>query len=288
MAQRAFSLPCCPLCNVARACCRTVCRTHAVELLSLHAAAPMASATQDAEKALLDSQRIFGCELIQKMGILLRLPQVAVSTAQVSFHRFYAKRSMRKFDVRYYAVGALFLSTKVEECPRKMRDVLSVFMHLEQKRKKLTPQPTNVYSERYSAYKDRLIKAEREILKELGFILYTEHPHKFIFNYVKLLVDNEVSLKKLSQYAWNFVNDSQRTDACIHYAPEAICCAALWMGARVLQIKLPSTAGALIARSPASPRAAAVLRRLLVWCRRTAHRSDARRATYRTHVALRS
>jgi cyclin L len=26
----------------------------------------------------------------------------------------------------------------------------------------------------------------------------------------------------------------------MRYAPETICCAALWMGARVLQIKLPS------------------------------------------------
>jgi len=198
----------------------------------------MSAAT--AEATLICGQRVFGCELIQKMGILLRLPQVAVSTAQVSFHRFYAKRSMRKFDVRYYALGALFLATKVEECQRKMRDVLAVFMHLEQKRKGLAPQPIDIYSNRYTAYKDYLIKAEREILKELGFILYTEHPHKLILNYVKLLTADDPTLKKLSQYAWNFINDSQRTDVCTNFAPEVICCAALWMGARVLQIKLPS------------------------------------------------
>ena len=73
----------------------------------------------------------------------------------------------------------------MEETPRKMRDVLAVFMHLEQKRKGLTPMPVDIYSNRHSSFKDRLIKAEREILKELGFILYTEHPHKFILNYCK-------------------------------------------------------------------------------------------------------
>lgn len=208
------------------------------------AAAAGSSSEADAasERALLEGQAVFGCELIQKMGILLKLPQVAVSTATVSFHRFYAKRSMRKFDVRHIALGALFLSTKVEECPRKMRDVLAVFMHLEQKRKKLMPQPIDIYSNRYTTYKERLIKAEREILKELGFILYTEHPHKFILNYVKLLISDEAALKRLAQYAWNFINDSQRTDVCMRYEPETICCAALWMGARVLQIKLPSNA----------------------------------------------
>ena len=48
----------------------------------------------------LVGQRVFGCETIQQMGILLKLPQQAVSTAQVMFHRFYAKRSLKKFDVR--------------------------------------------------------------------------------------------------------------------------------------------------------------------------------------------
>ena len=45
-------------------------------------------------------QRVFGCGLVQQMGILLRMPQVVTSTAQVMFHRFYAKRSLYKFDAR--------------------------------------------------------------------------------------------------------------------------------------------------------------------------------------------
>lgn len=202
------------------------------------------AASTAAEAAQLEQLSVFGCELIQKMGILLRLPQVAVSSAQVSFHRFYARKSMRKFDVRYTALGTLFLATKIEECPRKMRDVLAVFMHLEQKRKGVEPpQPIDIYSNRYATYKERLIRAEREILKELGFVLYTEHPHKFLFHYVKLLTVDETAQKDLSQYAWNFINDAQRTDACIRYGPETISCAALWMAGRVLQIKLPSASG---------------------------------------------
>jgi hypothetical protein len=146
-----------------------------------------------------------------------------------------------------------------------------VYLHLEQKRKGLSPHPVDIYSnvrssssplaslcpplslvpaaehrprccvpQRYASYKECLVKAERELLKELGFILYTEHPHKLILNYVKLLTADDAALKRLAQYAWNFINDSLRTDVCIRYAPEVICCAAVWMGARVLQIKLPS------------------------------------------------
>lgn len=54
----------------------------------------------DGEDDVIVGQRVYSCELIQQMGIMLRLPQVAVATAQVMFHRFYARRSMRRFDVR--------------------------------------------------------------------------------------------------------------------------------------------------------------------------------------------
>ncbi|EOD38552.1 hypothetical protein EMIHUDRAFT_109248 [Emiliania huxleyi CCMP1516] len=153
----------------------------------------------------INGQRVYGCELIQQMGIMLALPQVGIATAQVMFHRFYARRSMRRFDVRHVATGALFLATKVEECPRKVRDVLGCFQHLLSKRAGKRPVPLDIFSQDYANLKDKLIRAEREILKELGFILYSEHPHKFILNYA----------------AWNFINDSQRTDACIKFAPEA-------------------------------------------------------------------
>ena len=51
----------------------------------------------------------------------------------------------------------------------------------------------------YANLKDKLIRAEREILKELGFILYSEHPHKFILNYVKLLAPSKEQEHALAQ-----------------------------------------------------------------------------------------
>ena len=57
-------------------------------------------------------------------------------------------------------------------------------------------------------------------VQELGFILYCEHPHKFILNYVQLLTTNNEVRNKLAQHAWNFINDSQRTNVCIKFAPE--------------------------------------------------------------------
>lgn len=44
--------------------------------------------------------RIYGCELIQEGGVLLKFPQAAMATGQVLFHRFYCKKSMKDFNVK--------------------------------------------------------------------------------------------------------------------------------------------------------------------------------------------
>lgn len=42
--------------------------------------------------------RIVGCEYIQLAGLLLRLPQVAMATAQVLFQRFFYSKSFVKYN----------------------------------------------------------------------------------------------------------------------------------------------------------------------------------------------
>ena len=78
--------------------------------------------------------RILGCELIQTAGILLRLPQVAMATGQVLFHRFYFSESFVRQSMEITAMACVFLASKVEEAPRRIIDVISVFNHIKQVR----------------------------------------------------------------------------------------------------------------------------------------------------------
>lgn len=78
--------------------------------------------------------RIAGCELVQEMGILLRLPQVVMATAQTLFHRFYFRKSLLQFDVHVVALASLFLGAKVEEAPRRFRDVINVMYNCKLRR----------------------------------------------------------------------------------------------------------------------------------------------------------
>uniref|UniRef100_A0A6I8P723 Cyclin L1 n=1 Tax=Ornithorhynchus anatinus TaxID=9258 RepID=A0A6I8P723_ORNAN len=80
--------------------------------------------------------RILGCELIQAAGILLRLPQVAMATGQVLFHRFFYSKSFVKHSFEIVAMACVNLASKIEEAPRRIRDVINVFHHLRQLRGK--------------------------------------------------------------------------------------------------------------------------------------------------------
>ncbi|PSN46221.1 Cyclin-L1 [Blattella germanica] len=76
--------------------------------------------------------RILGCELIQTAGILLKLPQVAMATGQVLFQRFYYSKSFVRHAMETTAMGCVCLASKIEEAPRRIRDVINVFHHIKQ------------------------------------------------------------------------------------------------------------------------------------------------------------
>ncbi|XP_006897834.1 PREDICTED: cyclin-L1-like isoform X2 [Elephantulus edwardii] len=130
--------------------------------------------------------RILGCELIQAAGILLRLPQVAMATGQVLFHRFFYSKSFVKHSFEIVAMACINLASKIEEAPRRIRDVINVFHHLRQLRGKRTPSPL-ILDQNYINTKNQVIKAERRVLKELGFCVHVKHPHKIIVMYLQVL-----------------------------------------------------------------------------------------------------
>uniref|UniRef100_A0A3B4AS77 Uncharacterized protein n=1 Tax=Periophthalmus magnuspinnatus TaxID=409849 RepID=A0A3B4AS77_9GOBI len=181
--------------------------------------------------------RILGCELIQSAGILLRLPQVAMATGQVLFHRFFYSKSFVKHSFEIVAMACINLASKIEEAPRRIRDVINVFHHLRQIRAKKTPTPL-ILDQNYINTKNLVIKAERRVLKELGFCVHVKHPHKIIVMYIQVLECEKN--QTLVQTAWNYMNDSLRTNVFVRFQAETIACACIFLAARALQIPLPS------------------------------------------------
>jgi len=180
--------------------------------------------------------RNIGCNLIQTAGKLLRLPQVAMATACVLYQRFFYSKSYVRYNFEHVAMGCVCLASKIEESPRRLRDVINVFTHIRQVRQGKPIKPV-ILDPEYIRLKNDIIKAERRVLKELGFCVHIKHPHKLIVMYLQLL--SFESNHKFTQMSWNFMNDSLRTDCFVRYQPETIACACIYLSARKLNIPLP-------------------------------------------------
>ncbi|XP_028166857.1 cyclin-L1 [Ostrinia nubilalis] len=181
--------------------------------------------------------RILGCEMIQTAGILLRLPQVAMATGQIYLQRFYYSKSFVRYPMETMAMGSIYLASKVEEKPCRIRDVINVFHHIKQVRAQKTISPL-IVDHNYIELKNQVIKAERRILKELGFCVHVKHPHKLIVVYLQLLQYEKN--RQLMQMAWNYMNDALRTDVFMRFPPETIACACIYLTARKIGLPLPN------------------------------------------------
>ncbi|XP_028780830.1 cyclin-L1-1 isoform X3 [Neltuma alba] len=175
----------------------------------------------------------FGCILFLFSG----RPQAVMATGQVLFHRFYCKKSFARFNVKKVAASCVWLASKLEESPRKARQVIIVFHRMECRREKLPIEHLDLYSKKYVDLKMELSRTERHILKEMGFICHVEHPHKFISNYLATLETPE----ELRQEAWNLANDSLRTTLCVRFKSEVVACGVVYAAARRFQVPLPES-----------------------------------------------
>ncbi|KAM7489449.1 hypothetical protein LguiB_026933 [Lonicera macranthoides] len=179
--------------------------------------------------------RIYGCNLIQESGILLKLPQAVMATGHVLFHRFYCKKSFVCFNVKSVAASCVWLASKLEETPTEAGHVLNVFHRMECKRENLLVEHLDSYSKKYSELKMDLITTERHLLKEMGFICQVENPHKFIPNYMAILQ----TPSELRQEAWNLANDSLRTTLCVQFKSPVVACGVIYAAARRFNVPLP-------------------------------------------------
>ncbi|KAM7472736.1 hypothetical protein LguiA_010919 [Lonicera macranthoides] len=187
------------------------------------------------DEATETTLRIYGCDLIQESGILLKLSQAVMATGQVLFQRFYCKKSFGRFNVKRVAASCVWLASKLEESPRKARHVLNVFHRMECRRENLPIEHLDSYSKKYSDLKMDLIRTERHLLKEMGFICHVEHPHKFISNYLATLE----TPPELRQEAWNLANDSLRTTLCVRFKSAVVACGVVYAAARRFNVPLP-------------------------------------------------
>lgn len=187
---------------------------------------------QDAEKAReKEAQyRRLTVGFLQEAGQKLRLPQLSIATAIVFYHRFYSRKSYDGYDRFRIATTCLFLAGKVEETPKKIKDVV-IETYKAQHNKPSGPDPE---SKEFWSLKEEILVCERILLQTLGFDLTVEHAYRPLLAYVKSIKGT----RDLAQVAWNFINDSLRTTIALQYPPRCVAAAAVHLSSKFLDNKM--------------------------------------------------
>jgi len=148
------------------------------------------------------------------------------------FHRFFSVHSYIKHDRHIIGSACLFLAGKVEETPKKLRDVIAATYSIKHKKE------LKIDSREFFDLKEHLLASERIVLQTIAFDLTVEHPYKYLLTYVKSIKGTP----NLAQVAWNFVNDSLQTTLCLQFKPQLVASAALFLASKFLKHSLTNEA----------------------------------------------
>ena len=174
-----------------------------------------------------------GVNFIAQVGIMLKLPQITIATAAVYFHRFFMRYSMvvippHRIGIHPYEIAAtsLFLSTKVEENVRKMREFVVACCRVGQKQPNLI---VDEQSKEFWKWRDTILHHEDLLLEALCFDIQLEQPYRILYDF--LIFFGVIENKAVRNASWAFVNDSAYTVLCLQFTARTIAAAALYAAA---------------------------------------------------------
>ncbi|XP_040556997.1 cyclin-K isoform X2 [Gallus gallus] len=130
-----------------------------------------------------------------------------------------------------YVTGAccLFLAGKVEETPKKCKDIIKTARSL------LNDVQFGQFGD---DPKEEVMVLERILLQTIKFDLQVEHPYQFLLKYAKQLKGDKNKIQKLVQMAWTFVNDSLCTTLSLQWEPEIIAVAVMYLAGRLCKFEI--------------------------------------------------
>ncbi|KDO27952.1 hypothetical protein SPRG_07228 [Saprolegnia parasitica CBS 223.65] len=125
-------------------------------------------------------------------------------------------------------IGAscIFLSTKLSEKPRKLRDIMNVAYSIAQK----TNSPVPTGSE-YTAMKERLLDGEQNVLRVLRFDLDMDLPYKYLLNYARFLRVSKATV----QVALTLASDFFYAPTSLQYDAHIVAVACIYIAHTLLE-----------------------------------------------------
>ncbi|KAL3874457.1 hypothetical protein ACJMK2_037468 [Sinanodonta woodiana] len=175
-----------------------------------------------------------GARFIIDAGTKMGLRNDTCGTGVVYFHRFYMFHSFREFPRFVTAACCLFLAGKVEETPKKCKDIIKISQQL------LTPAHFATFGD---DPKEEVMTLERILLQTIKFDLQVEHPYSYLLKFAKGIKADKEKVQKLVQMAWTFINDSLCTTLSLQWEPEIIAVSMMYLGTRLNKLDVTDWTG---------------------------------------------
>ncbi|XP_072032462.1 uncharacterized protein [Amphiura filiformis] len=175
-----------------------------------------------------------GARFIIDAGTSQGLRYDTMATGVVYFHRFYMFHSFKEFPRYVTGAACLFLAGKVEETPKKCKDIIRMAKALV---------PDQYFSTFGDDPKEEIMTYERILLQTIKFDLQVFHPYSYLLKYAKTIKGDKSKIQKLVQMAWTFVNDSLCTTLCLQWEPHIIATAFLYLAGRLSKSDLLDWSG---------------------------------------------
>ncbi|CAI4222744.1 unnamed protein product [Auanema sp. JU1783] len=165
-----------------------------------------------------------GVNIIWDVGFNLNLkPYPTLATAALYFHRFYMCHKFQEFQRELTSLGCLFLAGKVEETPKKCKDIC----------KSALEKYPMLYKNRHRVLLEEIMGIERVLLQTLKFDLQVFLPYKYVPTFLKKLNLSDHDGKGIGRRAWTLINDSMRTTISISFDPQVVAVCMLFLAAKI-------------------------------------------------------
>ncbi|KAG0736766.1 hypothetical protein G6F57_006231 [Rhizopus arrhizus] len=168
--------------------------------------------------------RVKGCHYLLAVGAKLNLPQLVVVTAITFFHRFFMRQSVKRYHVYDIAATSLFVATKVEECTRRIKDIVIVCAQKAQKNDKLSLEEG---SKDFIKWKETLLHYEVILLETLCFDLSVQQAHTSLCELETQLKEKSTVSSSAIRKAWMLLYQCLGSPLCVLYKPNTVAAAAL-------------------------------------------------------------
>jgi len=210
---------------------------------------------------------------VEQLGAELSVPQLAISVAIKLMQRYLMLESITEVVApACLPAAALFLACKMQECPRRLRQIVIVSYRIRIRSDSATlaqldaftasataaaeaaqvtagnnlnavPVPPDAFAMPNALFRrerDAVLHHEQAILRAVAFDLHVEHPYKYIMELIEAFADCRDSADKRSvtQISWNFLNDSFRTLSHLRFTEKEIASAALLLASRFCGVGL--------------------------------------------------